>query len=239
MCKVFVRPRSDQDGMNERGTATLASSAGKVLADADEWRADFSTSSLTVATGTAAGGPTGGQCPIERSLPTLPSPLLRSLTRVGCFSFSFVRILKPVAWVRSYDRGRERFGLSGFCVSTHRIFACLRYGKDGSMATFDDYGIFVWLSAASSCFSPAFSLVAWVSLEECGDLLSTVYFIFFKVLPVPSSLVYLFLLSVFSFVCFDGIHTSNVLHPPCIPLYDPAPICFTRSYNFAGQQSVR
>lgn len=31
MCKVFVRPRSDQDGMNERGTATLASSAGKVL----------------------------------------------------------------------------------------------------------------------------------------------------------------------------------------------------------------
>lgn len=31
MCKVFVRPRSDQDGMNERGTATLASSVGKVL----------------------------------------------------------------------------------------------------------------------------------------------------------------------------------------------------------------
>lgn len=68
------------------------------------------------------------------------------------------------------------------------------------MATFDDNGIFVWLSAASSCFSPAFSLVAWVSLEEGGDLLSTVYLIFFKVLPVPSSLVYLFLLSVFSFV---------------------------------------
>lgn len=138
-------------------------------------------------------------------LPTLPSPLLRSLTRVGCFSFSFVRILKPVAWVRSYDRGRERFGLSGFCVSTHRKFACLRYGKDGSMATFDDYGIFVWLSAASSCFSPAFSLVAWVSLEEGGDLLSTVYLIFFKVLPVPSSLVYLFLLSVFSFVLTEYI----------------------------------
>lgn len=140
MCKVFVRPRSDQDGINERGTATLASSAGKVLLMLTRGRADFSTSSLTVATGTAAGGPTGGQCPIDRSLPTLPSPLLRSLTRVGCFSFSFVRILKPVAWVRSYDTGRdrERFGLSGFCVSTHRIFACLRYGKDGSMATFDD-----------------------------------------------------------------------------------------------------
>lgn len=41
MCKVFVRPRSDQDGMNERGTATLASSAGKVLADADEREGRF------------------------------------------------------------------------------------------------------------------------------------------------------------------------------------------------------
>lgn len=79
MCKVFVRPRSDQDGMNERGTATLASSAGKVLADADEWRADFSTSSLTVATGTAAGGPTGGAVPNQplttySSLPPPPQP---------------------------------------------------------------------------------------------------------------------------------------------------------------------
>lgn len=181
----------------------------------------------------------GGSARLTAHLPTLHSPLLRSLTRVGCFSFSFVRILKPVAWVRSYGtgRGRERFGLSGFCVSTHRIFACLRYGKDGSMATFDDYGIFVWLSAASGCFSPAFSLVAWVSLEEGGDLLSTVYFIFFKVLPVPSSLVYLFLLSVFSFVLTEytlPMYYTLRASPFTTPLPSVSP-----AHNFAGQQSVR
>lgn len=96
----------------------------------------------------------------------------------------------------------------------------------------------LWLSAASSCFSPAFSLVAWVSLEEGGDLLSTVYLIFFQG-PAGPLFPRLSLPPLRFLVCFDGIHTSNVLHPPCIPLYVPAPIYFTRSYNFAGQQSVR
>lgn len=87
MRKVFVRPRSDQDGMNveRRGDAGFL-----VLLMLTRGRADFSTSSLTIAIGTA-GGPTGGQC-LNSPLTYLPPSLLAAsaAVRVGCFSFSFV-----------------------------------------------------------------------------------------------------------------------------------------------------
>lgn len=114
MRKVFVRPRSDQSGMNveRRGDAGFL-----VLLMLTRGRADFSTSSLTIAIGTA-GGPTWGQC-LNSPLTYLPPPSLLappqqfesavSASASSCAGFC-TRILKPVAWVRSYERGRDASG---------------------------------------------------------------------------------------------------------------------------------